>query len=69
MRLDGVDIDTSGAFVIGSGQWRGLTLPMTNGARKIQASKPINVIVYGYDHNISYAYNGGLNFKPLWALE
>jgi len=65
MVLDGVAVDTSAAKVVGSGDWRSLVIPTSGGYRTLTASRPVAVIVYGYDHNISYAYSAGLDFKSL----
>ncbi len=66
LRLDGEVLDTAAARPIGTGAWRLLTVPVTSGVRTIVASQPIGVVVYGYDHNISYVYQAGLDFRPLW---
>lgn len=65
MTLDGVAVDTSLARTIGSAAWRAVTLPTSGGRRTLVGSAPLGVIVYGFDHNISYAYNGGLDFRNL----
>lgn len=67
MRLDGQDVNTNAAAPVGSGQWRHLTLPATGGPHKLEASQPVGVVIYGFDHNISYAYSAGLNFRRLQA--
>jgi len=65
LTLDGQRIDTSGASSIGAGDWRSLVVATTGGYRSLAASRPVGVVVYGYDHNISFAYNAGLDFKAL----
>jgi len=65
MSLDGVAVDTSGARAVGGDGWRSLVIPTSGGYRSLIASRPVGVLVYGYDHNISYAYNAGLDFKAL----
>ena len=67
LTLDGVALDTSAAAAIGATSWRALTVPTGGGYRTLTASAPTAVVVYGYDHNISYAYNGGLDFANLRA--
>jgi hypothetical protein len=65
LTLDGSAVETATARPIGATGWRALTLPTSGGARRIVASAPVGVVAYGYDHNISYAYNGGLTFRRL----
>ncbi len=65
MTLDGVAVDTSLGRTVGSAAWRAVTLPTSGGRRTLVGSAPLGVIVYGFDHNISYAYNGGLDFRNL----
>lgn len=65
LTLDGIALDTGGARTVGGADWRALTLATTGGYRTLAAGAPVGVVVYGYDHNISYAYNGGLDFVPL----
>ena len=67
LTLDGIALDTSAAAAIGASSWRALTVPTGGGYRTLTASAPTAVVVYGYDHNISYAYNGGLDFANLRA--
>ncbi|MFO0745408.1 MAG: IgGFc-binding protein [Myxococcota bacterium] len=63
--LDGQSVDTGAARAVGGGDWRALTLATSGGYRTLVATQPVGVVVYGYDHNISYAYNGGLDFRAL----
>ena len=63
--LDDAPVDTTGAPAIGSSTWRALTLTTSGGFRRLVASEPVAVVVYGFDHNISYAYNGGLELRDL----
>ncbi|MCA9523907.1 MAG: IgGFc-binding protein [Myxococcales bacterium] len=65
IELNGTTLDLSKAESVGAGDFLQLTLVMESGVQKIVASAPISVIVYGFDHNISYAYNAGLNFTVL----
>ena len=65
--LDGVPLDMSAAKAIGDSEWQSLVVPVVGGYHKLIASQPVGVVVYGYDHNISYAYNAGLDFKALTA--
>lgn len=65
LTLDGVAVDLAAARTIGGGDWRSLVIPTSGGYRVLVASQPVGVLVYGYDHNISYAYNAGLDFKAL----
>jgi hypothetical protein len=65
LTLDGAPLDTAAARPVGAGSWRTLTLPTSGGHRTLIADGPVAVVVYGFDHNISYAYNGGLDFMPL----
>jgi hypothetical protein len=68
VRIGGVALDTSEARQVGQGDWRVVTVPVASGVREVVASAAVGVVVYGYDHNISYAYQAGLDFKPLWAV-
>lgn len=65
LTLDGVAVDTSAARTIGASAWRAITLTTSGGFRRLVASEPVAVVVYGFDHNISYAYNGGLELRDL----
>jgi hypothetical protein len=65
VKLDGVELDVAAGRAIGGSNWRALTRVTAGGARTVEASAPVGVVVYGYDHNISYAYNGGLSFRRL----
>lgn len=65
LTLDGVAVDTANAKAIGGSDWQSLVVPVGGGYHKLAASQPVGVVVYGYDHNISYAYNAGLDFKAL----
>jgi hypothetical protein len=62
LSLDGAPVDTSSARTIGASGFLALTLPLTPGRYRLTGSRPISAIIYGYDHNISYAYCAGLAF-------
>lgn len=63
--LNDVPLDLTPAKPVGAGEFLSITLKMESGVKKLVASAPVAVIVYGFDHNISYAYNAGLNFSVL----
>ena len=67
LTLDGAPLDTASARAIGGGDWRALTLATTGGYHTLVATRPVGLVVYGFDHNISYAYDGGLDFRNLRA--
>ena len=67
LTLDGAPLDTASARAIGGGDWRALTLATTSGYHTLVATRPVGLVVYGFDHNISYAYDGGLDFRNLRA--
>jgi len=43
------------------GSWDVIRAPVSVGVRRIDASAPIGLYVYGYDCDVSYAYPGGLD--------
>ena len=43
-------------------RWTALTLPLGPGRYRLKGGSPVSAIIYGYDHNISYAYCAGLAF-------
>jgi hypothetical protein len=60
--LDGAGVDLTGAREIGGSGLSALTLAVGAGRHTLRASAPVSAIVYGYDHNISFAYQAGLDF-------
>lgn len=50
---------------IGSTGYRYLRLRLSDGAHRIKATTPFGIEVHGYDCNVSYAYSGGQNLKPI----
>jgi len=67
LTLDDAPLDTAGARPIGASDWRALTVPMRGGFHTLVSDTPVGLVVYGFDHNISYAYDGGLDFRNLRA--
>jgi hypothetical protein len=65
IRLDDTIISTETAAPIGGSPWRAMTLPMEPGRHILRSDRPLSAIVYGYDHNISFAYNAGLDFRQV----
>lgn len=63
--LDDQSVDLSGAQSIGDGSVVALTLPIGAGYHRLAAAQPFALTIYGFDHNISYAYIGGLNLNIL----
>jgi hypothetical protein len=55
-------LDLSVARPIGASGLVALTLPVEAGRHELRASAPVSAVVYGYDHNISFAYQAGLDF-------
>ncbi len=62
LTLDGAAVDTTTARAIGMSGFSALTVPLGPGRYRLTGSSPISAIIYGYDHNISYAYCAGLAF-------
>lgn len=67
LQLDGAPLDTAAARTVGASDWRALTVPTTGGFHALVSDAPVGLVVYGFDHNISYAYDGGLDFRNLRA--
>jgi hypothetical protein len=49
------------SFVAIGGAWKVARLLVQDGVHKVTASKPVGVIAYGFDDDVSYGYAGGLN--------
>jgi len=49
--------------------WSVLTREVTDGVHHITAQRPVGVIVYGYDKDVSYGYPGGLNLERINPTE
>lgn len=58
--LDGNAIPNTKFTPFGDGKWMVLRLPVLAGAHNIKATKPIGVVVYGWDKDVSYGYPAGL---------
>jgi hypothetical protein len=63
--LDQVKIPQSAFTPIGTGTFQVIRLPVTEGQHVVIASEPVQIIVYGYDRDVSYGYPGGLNLEPV----
>jgi hypothetical protein len=60
VRLDDQPVDASRFTAIG-GQWKVARVAVQDGVHRINADKPVGVVVYGFDDDVSYGYAGGLN--------
>ncbi len=60
VRLDDRDVGPEYFTAVG-GQWKVARLLVQDGVHRLNASKPVGVVVYGYDDDVSYGYAGGLN--------
>jgi hypothetical protein len=58
--LDGQTLAPSSFVAIG-GTWKAARYAVQDGVHKVTADKPVGVVVYGYDDDVSYGYAGGLN--------
>jgi hypothetical protein len=63
--LDGVKLSRSLFTPIGFGAFEVARLPVGEGPHTLAATEPVEIIVYGYDRDVSYAYPGGLNLEPV----
>ncbi|MBN1947056.1 MAG: IgGFc-binding protein [Bradymonadales bacterium] len=70
--IDGLDLVLDSCQPVGdpdSSDWCAVTRTAQPGYHTLFASAPVAVIVYGFDHNISYAYPAGLDFKVLLEVD
>ena len=51
--------------VVGTGDYKVARVPIEDGVHRVTASEPIGLVVYGYDHRVSYGYAAGLNLTDL----
>jgi hypothetical protein len=61
--LDGVPVDVGAATPIGNTGFNVLRQSVGDGRHEVVSDLPVGVSVYGYDHNISYAYPAGLDLS------
>ena len=58
--IDGLPIANSQFASFGTGQYQVARLPVVSGSHRLTATKPVGVVVYGWDKDVSYGYPGGL---------
>ena len=57
---------TPGYFeAIGSSGWGVTRLKLSDGNHRLSSDKPVGVVVYGFDRDVSYGYTAGLNLQKL----
>jgi hypothetical protein len=61
MRLDGQEVDLSGATQVRGSQRRYAYLPLEDGPHTLVGSAPFGIMVFAFDDFVSYAFTGGLN--------
>lgn len=61
--LDGNLIPAGNFQTMTNGQWKVARMAVTDGVHRIVGNKPVGVVVYGYDRDVSYGYAGGLNLS------
>ena len=54
---------------IGTTGFTSTSVIVGDGSHLIEASDPIGIVITGYDHNVSYAYPGGLNLTAINPVE
>jgi len=45
--------------------WFVYRCPVSDGAHEIEATGPVGLVVYGYEHHTSYGYSGGLDMEAI----
>ncbi len=63
--LDDDEVDSDEFKDIPSSDWKRARIELDPGVHHIKATRPVGVIVYGYDDDVSYAYPGGAELQPL----
>ncbi len=58
--LDGAPVPAA-SFVPLAGSWKVARLSVADGVHRVSATRPVGVIAYGYDDDVSYGYAAGLN--------
>jgi hypothetical protein len=58
--LDGLPVPANRFSPIGA-EWKVARIPVADGVHKVTANKPVGVIAYGFDDDVSYGYAAGLN--------
>ncbi len=61
--LDGTLVPAQNFTTISGGLWKVSRMAVSDGVHRIVANKPVGVVVYGYDRDVSYGYAGGLNLS------
>lgn len=59
LKLDGESPESAAFKQVAKSKWRVARLPVAPGTHRLVASKPVGLIVYGYDRDVSYGYAGG----------
>jgi hypothetical protein len=67
--LDGTTLDLSAALAVGFSEWMTIALPAEHGRRVLVGDGPLSVGIHGFDHNISYACEAGMNVLDLTASD
>jgi hypothetical protein len=60
VRLDGQPLSASSFVGVGA-SWKAARIAVQDGVHKVTADKPVGVIAYGFDDDVSYGYAAGLN--------
>jgi hypothetical protein len=61
--LNGAPLDLGQAQPVAGTQYMVSRLSVEDGRHEVVADMPVGVSVYGFDHNISYAYPAGLDLE------
>ena len=57
--LDGVQIAPGTFKIFANASWSVARVAVKQGAHKLEATKPVGLVVYGWDNYVSYGYPGG----------
>ncbi len=52
-----------------TGAWRVYRCLVDDGAHQVDATGPVGLVVYGYQHHTSYGYSGGLDMEVINPIE
>ncbi len=63
--LDGVPVSSFQS--VGGSTFVAARQKMQEGSHLIQSDKPMGIVVYGWDHYVSYGYPGGMNIEAIYS--
>jgi len=65
--LDGAVVSNSGFQVVAGSNYVVARKPMSEGSHSIRSDQPMGIVVYGWDHYVSYGYPGGMNIAAIYS--